>query len=136
MTEKETKTLEVRVQPTEEVRNEALEKVEALERGEEVEDMHVLNLSSERELSRLMSEKNLELLHAIAEHEPSSIRELAETVDRDYREVHRNLEELETLNVSSSRKWDAPRSRQSGTTTSRWTLTSPGRSWVMPQPLS
>jgi len=46
-----------------------------------------------------MSEKNLELLHAIAEHEPSSIRELAETVDRDYREVHRNLEELETLNV-------------------------------------
>jgi len=99
MTEKETKTLEVRVQPTEEVRNEALEKVEALERGEEVEDMHVLNLSSERELSRLMSEKNLELLHAIAEHEPSSIRELAETVDRDYREVHRNLEELETLNV-------------------------------------
>jgi len=92
-------TLEVRVQPTEELRNEALEKVEALERGEDVDNMHVLNLSSERELSRLMSEKNLELLHAIAEHEPSSIRKLAEIVERDYREVHRNLEELETLNV-------------------------------------
>jgi predicted transcriptional regulator len=93
------KTLEVRVQPTEEIRQEALEKVEALERGEDVEEMHVLNLSSERELSRLMSEKNLELLHAIAEHEPSSMRELADTVDRDFREVHRNLKELEKLEV-------------------------------------
>jgi predicted transcriptional regulator len=93
------KTVEVRIQPTEEIRQEALEKVEALERGEDVEDMHVLNLSSERELSRLMSEKNLELLHAIAEHEPSSMRELADTLDRDFREVHRNLKELENLEM-------------------------------------
>jgi len=95
----EEKTLEVRIQPTEELREEALEKVRKLEKGEEVEDMRVLNLSTERELSRLMSEKNLELLHAIAEHEPSSMRELAKIVERDYREVHRNLEELENLNV-------------------------------------
>ncbi len=97
MTEK--KTLEVRVQPTEELRDETLEKVEAIEGDEDVEDLHVLNLSSERELSRLMSEKNLELLHAIAELEPSSMRELADLVDRDFREVHRNLEELENLDV-------------------------------------
>jgi predicted transcriptional regulator len=102
MTEK--KTLEVRVQPTEELHEEALEKVKAVERGEEVEDIHVLSLSSERELSRLMSEKNLELLHAIAEDEPSSMRELAEIVDRDFREVHRNLEELEKLNVVKFKK--------------------------------
>jgi len=95
----EEKTLEVRIQPTEELREEALEKVRKLETGEDVEGMRVLNLSTERELSRLMSEKNLELLHAISEHEPSSMRELAEIVDRDYREVHRNLEELEKLNV-------------------------------------
>lgn len=95
----EQKTLEVRIQPTEELREEALEKVRKLEGGEDVEEMHVLNLSTERELSRLMSEKNLELLHAISEREPSSMRELAEIVDRDYREVHRNLEELEKLNV-------------------------------------
>jgi len=61
--------------------------------------MCVLNLSTERGLSRLMSEKSLELLHAVAEEEPSSIRELARMVDRDYREVHRNMEELESLNV-------------------------------------
>jgi predicted transcriptional regulator len=102
MTEK--KTLEVRVQPTEELHEEALENVKALESGEEVEDIHVLSLSSERELSRLMSEKNLELLHAIAEDEPSSMRELAEIVDRDFREVHRNLKELEKLNVVKFKK--------------------------------
>ena len=95
----ENRTLEVRVQPTEVVREEALEKVRRLEDGDEVEDMHVLNLSTERELSRLMSEKNLELLHTVAEREPSSIRELSRMVDRDYREVHRNMEELESLNV-------------------------------------
>jgi len=95
----EEKTLEVKVQPTEELRKEALEKVRKLESGEEVGGMRVLNLPTEGELSRLMSEKNLELLHAIAEREPSSMRELAEMVDRDYREVHRNLEELEGLNV-------------------------------------
>jgi len=92
-------TLEVRVQPTEELEDEVLGKVEAAERGEEVEPLRVLNLPNKRELSRLMSEKNLELLEAIKAGEPNSMRELSNIVDRDYREVHRNLEELETLNV-------------------------------------
>jgi len=92
-------TLEVRVQPTEELEDEVLEKVKTAERGEEVEPLRVLNLPNKRELSRLMSEKNLELLEAIKAEEPSSMRELSNIVDRDYREVHRNLEELETLNV-------------------------------------
>lgn len=92
-------TLEVRVQPSEELEDEVLEKVEAAERGEEVEPLRVLNLPDKRELSRLMSEKNLELLEAIKGEEPSSIRELSKVVDRDYREVHRNLKELEKLEV-------------------------------------
>jgi predicted transcriptional regulator len=92
-------TLEVRVQPTEKLEDEVLEKVEAAERGEEVEPLRVLNLPNKRELSRLMSEKNLELLEAIKEEEPSSMRELSKIVDRDFREVHRNLKELEKLEV-------------------------------------
>jgi len=92
-------TLEVRVQPTEELEDEVLEKVEAAERGESVGPLRVLNLPNKRELSRLMSEKNLELLEAIKEKEPSSIRELSKIVERDYREVHRNLKELEKLKV-------------------------------------
>ena len=52
----------------------------------------------EREkLSRLLSQKNLELLEAIFEHEPESIREAAELVDRDDKQVHRNLSELEDI---------------------------------------
>jgi predicted transcriptional regulator len=92
-------TLEVRVQPTEELEDEVLEKVEAAEGGEDVEPLRVLNLPNKRELSRLMSEKNLELLEAIKEEAPSSMRELSKIVDRDFREVHRNLKELEKLEV-------------------------------------
>ncbi|MDR5674766.1 hypothetical protein RH858_16725, partial [Halalkaliarchaeum sp. AArc-GB] len=48
---------------------------------------------------RLLSPANLQLLRAIREHEPESMREAADVVDRDFKEVHRNLTELEALNV-------------------------------------
>jgi predicted transcriptional regulator len=95
----ETRTLQVRVGRTEQTRQEAREKIAALERGEDVEDMLVLNLPNYAELARLMREKNLELLRVLAQHDPASIREVAELVDRDYKEVHRNLNELKTLGV-------------------------------------
>ncbi|MEM4781091.1 MAG: helix-turn-helix domain-containing protein [Halalkalicoccus sp.] len=43
--------------------------------------------------------KNLELLRAITREEPKSIRETARLVDRDVRQVHRNLRELESLGL-------------------------------------
>jgi predicted transcriptional regulator len=89
----------VRVGRTEQTRQEAREKIAALERGEDVEDMLVLNLPNYAELARLMREKNLELLRVLVQHDPASIREAAELVDRDYKEVHRNLNELKTLGV-------------------------------------
>ncbi|PSQ45762.1 hypothetical protein BRD15_10815 [Halobacteriales archaeon SW_6_65_15] len=95
----ETRTLQVRVGRTEQTRQEAREKIAALERGEDVEDMLVLNLPNYAELARLMREKNLELLRVLVQHDPASIREAAELVDRDYKEVHRNLNELKTLGV-------------------------------------
>jgi predicted transcriptional regulator len=42
---------------------------------------------------------NLELLKTIVSHQPESIRYAATAVDRDYRDVHRNLQELESLGV-------------------------------------
>lgn len=95
----EPRTLQVRVGETERTRREAREKIAALERDEEVEDMLVLNLPSYAELARLTREKNLELLRALARRDPESIRATAELVNRDYKEVHRNLRELETLGV-------------------------------------
>jgi len=58
-----------------------------------------LNFGSYAELSRLLSPKNLELLETISEHQPESIREAAELVERDYKQVHRNLSELEDIGV-------------------------------------
>jgi predicted transcriptional regulator len=75
-------------------------RIEAAEEGVELDDVQpVLNFSSYAELSRLLSPKNLELLEAIAEREPESISRAAEIVGRDYKQVHRNLSELEDVGV-------------------------------------
>lgn len=42
---------------------------------------------------------NLELIEVIVSQESVSIRGLTETVDRDYREVHQNLSDLESVSV-------------------------------------
>jgi len=75
-------------------------RIKAAQEGEDLDDIQpVLNFESYAELSRLLSPKNLELLESISEHEPDSIREAAELVDRDYKQVHRNLSELEDIGV-------------------------------------
>jgi len=75
-------------------------RLKAAQEGQELQDAQpVLNFESYTELSRLLSPKNLELLEAISDHGPESIREAAELVDRDYKQVHRNLTELESIGV-------------------------------------
>ena len=75
-------------------------RIRAAQEGEDLDDAQpVLNFGSYAELSRLLSPKNLELLEALAEHGPDSIREAAKIVDRDYKQVHRNLSELEDIGV-------------------------------------
>lgn len=95
----EPRTLTVRVGSAERTRSEALERVRAVERGEDVDERHVLNVEDESDLARLVSETNLELLRAIADHEPRSMRHVEEIVERDHKEVHRNLTELDELGV-------------------------------------
>lgn len=94
----ENQTLEVRLD-SDEQHSELLEDIRALERGEEVEERHVLILDTEKELQRLLSPSNLALLRAIRHHEPESMRGVADLVDRDFKQVHRNLTELDALNV-------------------------------------
>lgn len=91
-------TLEVRLGGDEQ-RSELLADIRALERGENVAERHVLVLDNEAELQRLLSPSNLELLRAIRSHKPESMRAVADLVDRDFKEVHRNLTELDALNV-------------------------------------
>lgn len=95
----ETRTLHVRIGSTSETREELRRRVQSLERGEETEEMHVLTLHDEADLARIVNETNLELLRAIARNDPESLRETATLVERDYKQVHRNITELANLDV-------------------------------------
>lgn len=75
-------------------------RIAVAENGEPLEDAQpTVNFGSYAELSRLLSPANLELLEAIAADQPESIRAAAESVDRDYKQVHRNLSELADIGV-------------------------------------
>lgn len=93
-------TLKITVGERERLDHGTRRRIQAAQEDEDLDDAQpVLNFGSYAELSRLLSQKNLELLEAVFEHEPESIRETAELVDRDYKQVHRNLSELEDIGV-------------------------------------
>ncbi|THE64163.1 transcriptional regulator [Salinadaptatus halalkaliphilus] len=93
-------TLKVTVGERDRLNQHTRGRIKAAQEGEDIDDAQpVLNFGSYTELSRLLSPKNLELLQAISEHQPDSIREAAELVERDYKQVHRNLSELEDIGV-------------------------------------
>lgn len=93
-------TLKVTVGERDRLDQRSRHRIMAAQEGEELDDVQpVLNFGSYAELSRLLSPTNLELLETIAENEPDSIRAAAELVDRDYKQVHRNLSELADIGV-------------------------------------
>ena len=93
-------TLKVTVGERDRLDQRTRHRIKVAQECEELDDAQpILNFGSYAELSRLLSQKNLELMEAIFEHEPESIREAAELVDRDYKQVHRNLSELEDIGV-------------------------------------
>jgi predicted transcriptional regulator len=127
-------TLKVTVGNSDHLDQRTRSRIKAAQEGEDLDDAQpVLNFDSYAELSHLLSPKNLELLEAISEHEPASIREAAELVDRDYKQVHRNLSELADIGViefqgggpgeAKNRCWP--------TTVSKSTFHSPGRTGTL-----
>lgn len=93
-------TLKVTVGERDHLDRRTRSRIRAAQEGADLEDAQpVLNFGSYAELSRLLSPKNLELLESISRHGPESIREAAALVDRDYKQVHRNLSELEDVGV-------------------------------------
>jgi len=71
----------------------------AVDRGETPDPHFEVVYHDPADVHRVTRPKSLELLRAIVQHEPSSIRETARLVDRDVRQVHRNLTELENLHL-------------------------------------
>jgi len=93
-------TLKITVGRGDQLEAETTERIRAAEAGEQLaDDQPVLNFDSYATLARFLTDRNLELLAAISREEPGSIRAAAELVDRDYREVHRNLTALEDLGL-------------------------------------
>lgn len=71
------------------------ERLGAIDAGEDVEPRPSrLSIESLDTFGRIFRPTNLELLEAIGEHEPDSIRELARLVDRHPPEVTENVHEL------------------------------------------
>lgn len=89
-------TLHIRVETGTNVFDDLQDDLAAIDRGEDVEpdEDPVLSVESVAALSRMLRETNLELLRAIAEHEPESIRATARLVDRGPAEVLENVNEL------------------------------------------
>lgn len=76
-------------------RSELQETLAAIDAGDDVEpEPSRLVVESLETFGRIFRATNLELLEAIAEHEPDSIRELARIVDRHPPEVTENVREL------------------------------------------
>lgn len=92
-------TLTVRVEPDDQFHDQIREDIRRLEAGDDLEDVHVLSLHDEQSVARLFSPANMQLLHTIAREQPESMRAAARLVDRDIKEVSRNLNELEALGV-------------------------------------
>lgn len=75
------------------------ETLAALDRGEEPAPYLERVYRNVENLHRVTRPKNLELLRVLATEHPESIRETARLVERDVRQVHRNLEELADLDL-------------------------------------
>lgn len=76
-------------------RSDLEETLRAIDAGENVDpNPSRLSIESLATFGRIFRPTNLELLEAIVEHEPSSIRELARLVDRHPPEVTENVHEL------------------------------------------
>lgn len=94
-----TDTLHITVESTADFFEESLADIRRLETGEKMNDRRVLSLPDEEALARILSPRNVELLRTVAAENPDSMRETARLVDRDIKDVSRNLRELAELGL-------------------------------------
>lgn len=96
-TDNQPRVLHIRFRRGDEQRIE--ETLKAIDAGETPEPYLERVFDDVDDLHRVTRPKNLELLQAIAREEPTSIRDTARLVERDIRQVHDNLNELEALGL-------------------------------------
>lgn len=96
-TETNERVLHIRFQRSDE--QQVKETLMAIDRGETPEPYFEAVFHELEDLQMVTRPTSLELLRTVAQDQPTSIRETARLVERDVRQVHRNLEELEELGV-------------------------------------
>jgi predicted transcriptional regulator len=94
-------TLHITVGDREQVREDALQFVQAAETNslDDQDGTATLQFGTYDDLVDSLTPLRLELIQAIAEHAPESMREAARLVDRDVSDVHSDLKHLETLGI-------------------------------------
>jgi len=94
-------TLHITVGDREQLREDALQFVQTVEIDDlDEEDGKVtLQFGTYGDLVDNLTPLRLELIQAVAEHAPDSMREAARLTDRDVSDVHSDLKQLETLGI-------------------------------------
>ena len=94
-------TLHITVGDREQLREDTLQFVADAEEGTagEGDERSILQFGTYDDLVSNLTPLRLELIQAIAEQNPTSMRESARLVDRDVSDVHADLKQLEVLGV-------------------------------------
>jgi predicted transcriptional regulator len=94
-------TLHITVGDREQIREDALQFVQAAETDtlDDQDGAATLQFGTYDDLVDSLTPLRLELIQAIAEHAPESMREAARLVDRDVSDVHSDLKHSETLGI-------------------------------------
>jgi len=92
-------TLLVTVQSDDSLYRDGRDAVDRLSRGEEVDDPDRFAFESSELLFETFNPRTMALLETIAEADPESIRQTSRLVERDVKNVHEELTELERLGV-------------------------------------
>ena len=85
-------TLRITSKPFEDHKESALDRAERWEQGEEVP--HVVNFQDASRLQRILTPRRLELVWSLMDAPADSIRDLADRLDRDIRQVHDDVQTL------------------------------------------
>lgn len=78
-------------------RSDALDRLQRWEDGKTVP--HVINFQNPSDLRTLLTDRRLELLRSVMAERPSSIRGLADRLDRDVKSVHEDLRILADYDI-------------------------------------
>ena len=94
-------TLLVTVQSDHELHREGRDTLEQLRRGESVDKPDTFAFETSELLFETFNPRTMALLETISDAQPQSIRETARLVERDVKNVHQELTELERLGIIS-----------------------------------